>query len=148
MKRFEFPLQKVLEYETHIQKNEADVLRTMQAQYMGLSEKRDKILDEYEKIKHQYQIDCKKGLNVRKAAVTGVYITEQSQKIININLQMREQMNRIDLQRKCLVSVTQDKTMIQKLKDHSWEEYSAAQRKSEELSMEEFLISKVVLVSE
>ncbi len=142
MKRYEFGLQKVLDYDKFIQKNEADAMNTLQAEYLDMKAKHDALTSEYLELKRQYQEDCENGQNAGKAAATGRYIMEVAQKLVRSRAQLQEQMSRIEIQREKLVAVTQDKEMIEKLRAHSWETYRAAERKSDELFIEEFLSNK------
>lgn len=142
MKRYEFGLQKVLDYDKFIQKNEADAMNTLQAEYLDMKAKHDALTSEYLELKRQYQEDCENGQNAGKAAATGRYIMEVAQKLVRSRAQLQEQMSRIEVQREKLVAVTQDKEMIEKLRAHSWESYRAAERKSDELFIEEFLSNK------
>jgi flagellar FliJ protein len=142
MKRYEFGLQKVLDYDKFIQKNEADAMNIMQAEYLDMKEKHDALASEYLELKRQYQEDCENGQNAGKAAATGRYIMEVAQKLVRSRAQLQEQMSRIEIQREKLVAVTQDKEMIEKLRTHSWESYQAAERKNDELFIEEFLSNK------
>ena len=142
MKKFLFPLQKVLEYDTHIQKSEADALSLLQAEYLRLNKVRDAMQADYDEAKRRYQMDCERGQNASRAVAAGMYITDQHRQIERISEQMREQMRRIDKQRERLVAITQDKTMIEKLKERARGNYLAAERKSEELFISEFVSNK------
>jgi len=139
VKRFQFPLQKVLEYDTHLQKNESDALSLLQAEYNRLEKKRSDMLAQYDLAKKRYQAECESGQSASCAAAAGVYITDQRQQINKVSEQMREQMRKIDKQRERLVAVTQDKTMIEKLKERSQEAYRVTERKSEELYIAELV---------
>ncbi len=143
MKKFRFPLQKVLEYDTHMQKSEADTLALMVAEYVRLEKRRDAMLADYNEAKRQYQAECEKGQSASRAAVAGMYITDQRQQLIKIGEQMREQMRRIDKQRERLLAITQDKTMIEKLKEHAKQDYRAEELKIEELFITEFVSNQV-----
>ncbi len=142
MKRYEFGLQKVLDYDRFIQKNEADAMSMLQAEYLEMKQRHDALTGEYLELKRQYQLDCENGQNAGRAAATGRYMMEVSQKLVQSRAQLIEQANRIEAQREKLVAVTQDKEMIEKLRAHSWESHLAAERKSNELFIEEFLSNK------
>ena len=101
MKKFQFPLQKVLEYDTHIQKNESDILAAFMAEYERLEKKRDEMQAVYNEAKQLYQRDCEKGQSVSRAAAAGMYIADQRQQLKKIGEQMREQMRRI----RCLLDL-------------------------------------------
>ncbi len=139
MKKFHFPLQKVLEYDTHLQKNEADALSLLLAEYNRMEKKRDDMLLDYEQAKRKYQTECENGLSASQCVASGMYIKDQRQLITKMEEQLREQMKRVDKQRERLVAVTQDKTMIEKLKERSREAYLASERKSSELYIEELV---------
>lgn len=143
MKKFQFPLQKVLEYDTHIQKNESDILAALMKEYERLEKKRDEMQAIYNEAKHLYQQDCEKGQSASRAAAAGMYIADQRQQLKKIGEQMREQMRRIDRQRERLLAITQDKTMIEKLKEHAKENYLTQERKSDELFIAEFISNQV-----
>jgi flagellar FliJ protein len=142
MKRYEFGLQKVLDYDKFIQKNEADTMNQLQAEYLEMKEKHDQLAGEYLELKRQYQEDCEHGQNAGKAAATGRYIMEVAQKLVKSRAQLQEQLKRVEAQREKLVAVTQDKEIMEKLRAHSWDNYRAAERKSDELFIEEFLSNK------
>ncbi len=143
MKKFQFPLQKVLEYDTHMQKNEADALSLLLAEYARLEKKRDAMHKDYSVAKQQYQMDCEKGQSASRTAAAGMYIADQSQQLKRIGEQMREQMRRIDKQRERLLKVTKDKTMIEKLKERAKADYQADERKSDEMFIAEFVSNQV-----
>jgi flagellar export protein FliJ len=143
VKKFQFPLQKVLEYDTHIQKNESDILAALMAEYERLEKKRDEMRADYNEAKRLYQRDCESGLSASRTAAAGMYITDQRQQLIKIGEQMREHMRRIDRQRERLLAITQDKTMIEKLKEHAKEKYLAQERKNDELFIAEFISNQV-----
>ena len=143
MKKFQFPLQKVLEYDTHMQRNEADALGLLLAEYARLEKKRDAMRREYDEAKRRYQMDCESGQSASRTAAAGLYIADQRQQLKRIAEQMREQMRRIDRQRERLLEITQDKTMIEKLKEHAKADYQAAERKSDEMFIAEFVSNQI-----
>jgi flagellar export protein FliJ len=143
VKKFLFPLQKVLEYDTHIQKNESDILAALMAEFERLEKKRDGMQEAYNDAKRLYQRDCENGQSASRAAAAGMYITDQRQQLKKIGEQMREQMRRIDKQRERLLAITQDKTMIEKLKEHAMENYLKQERKNDELFIAEFISNQV-----
>lgn len=142
MKRYEFGLQKVLDYDKFVQKNEADTMGQLQAEYLRMKEKHDQLAGEYLELKRRYQEDCEQGQNAGRAAATGRYIMEVAQKLVKSRAQLQEQLKRVEAQREKLVAATQDKEIIEKLRAHSWENYQAAERKSDEVFIEEFLSNK------
>lgn len=148
MKRFQFPLQKVLEYDRHLQDIEAEALSVLMAEYRRMELKRDAMRADYLKAVTRYEADCRDGQPASRAAVTGLYIADQRLQIKKLAVKMNEQMSRIEKQREKLVAITQDKTMLEKLKERSLSNYNAAQRKSEELFIAELVTNRASYVDD
>lgn len=142
MKRFQFPLQKVLEYDKHLQDIEAEALSALMAEYRRMELKRDALKTDYLKAIARYEADCRNGQTVSRAAVTGLFIADQRLQIRRLTVKMNEQMSRIEKQREKLVAITQDKTMLEKLKERSYSNYLVAERKGEELLIAELVSNR------
>ncbi len=76
MKKFEFSLQKVLQYKSHIQKLEQDTLRQMQMDYEKLRAKKEELVANYERCKKEYLERCKEGVLAGDVAATYAYISD------------------------------------------------------------------------
>lgn len=139
MKKFSFPLQKVLEYNTHIQKKEKDSLAFMRAEYFELENQMVLLIQKHELNKQKYLNGSVQGINAFTASSMLLYIKEIEKQIDHLRKIMTEKQNQIDLQTEKLIRVTQDKMTVEKLKENKLEKYKTVERKSEENSIEEFI---------
>ncbi|HBR31044.1 MAG TPA: flagellar export protein FliJ, partial [Clostridiales bacterium] len=64
MKKFKFSLQKVLEYNTHIQRREKEILAVMRAEYNELEGQLAQLMSEYELNRMNYLNKCIKGTSI------------------------------------------------------------------------------------
>lgn len=139
MKKFKFSLQKVLEYNTHIQRKEKEILAELRAEYYELERKLEKLIQEYELNKLNYLTKCAKGTSITSVATMLRYIEVIEKRIQELKKIMAEKKLLIDKQIEKLVQVSKDKVTAEKLRDSKLEAYKTAERKSEENSIEEFI---------
>lgn len=139
MKKFKFSLQKVLEYNTHIQKREKELLAVMRAEYAELEKHRNRLNYEYELNKQYYFDQCAQGTSMTGVATILRYISEIEKKIFELEKIMEEKKLRIDDQIEKLTKASKETKTVEKLKDSKLRLYHAAERKSEETSVEEFV---------
>lgn len=138
MKKFSFSLQKVLEYNTHIQKKEKDILSVMHAEYYQLEKQVEILISEYELLKIKYLRNCEKGMSISGASQMLIYISEIRKQVQQLKIKMAEKQQLIDKQTIRLVEVTKDKVTVEKLRESKLENYKASERKSDENFIEEF----------
>lgn len=139
MKKFVFPLQKVLEYNEHIQKREQDILAAMRAEYYKLEKMYLQLVEKYEYHKIKYLEDCEAGINISNVSFLLQYINEVEKQIKQLYRKMAEKQAQIDKQTEKLVQVSKDKVTVEKLKDSKFEKHKAAEHKSSEKFIEEFI---------
>lgn len=139
MKRFSFSLQKVLEYNTHIQKTEKDRLSFLHSEFEDLKAKRENLLWECETQKNLYNLRAQKGIPASEGAIRlnhigGIYV-----RIQHCEGEMREKKRQIEKQVEYLVQVTKEKTKVEKLKKCKLNHFEKEKQKSEEKLMDELL---------
>ena len=139
MKKFQFPLQKILEYKIHVQKKEKDTLKAMQLEYNLLEEHMKELKKSYEQYKNEYLSKASKGMPVRELVMLCTYITEIQKKIKALQAEMEEAKEKIDRQIDVLLAVTREKTTIEKLKEQKLFEYREEERKKEEKFIDELV---------
>lgn len=139
MKKFHFPLQKVLEYNTHIQKKEKDTLARMHMEYKALEAQLYSLMQKYERNKINYLESCEMGTSIINASVLLRYLGELDNQIKLMRQKMQEAQELINIQTEKLVEVTKDKTKVEKLKENKYNKYLFLERKSNELFIEEFV---------
>lgn len=139
MKKFNFSLQKVLEYNTHIQKKEKDILSKMRAEYNDLEQQLHLIQVRYEYEKQNYISVCQKGTSIKNATLILNYIKDLQNQIRLQKKKMIEKQIQIDAQTEKLIEVSKDKTTVEKLRESKYQKYKFEERKSEERFIEEFI---------
>jgi flagellar export protein FliJ len=148
MKKFKFPLQKVLDYDTHMQNREMDKLSSMRNKCAELEKEKLYLVRQYEQTKSKYLKSCEEGISIKKAAALRLYMEEQKEQIEVLNARIEEQKRLIEQQLEILLEVTKDKMTIEKLKEGSLLQYNAVRSKHEEVLIDEFIANKSIRVAE
>jgi flagellar FliJ protein len=141
MKKFNFSLQKVLEYNGHIQNRETIVLKNMQLNYKELCSDMDALLQRYESYKDEYSCKCTNGIIVNKVINLKLFISELQTQIKILSKKIEFAKSEIEKQIQKVVSVTQEKTSIEKLKDKHYETFKSQERKEDEIFINEFIMN-------
>lgn len=141
MKSFNFSMQKVLEYNEHIQNHEKNVLQEMKFKFDGLCFELEVLLKKYELYNNEFCFMCKIGVVINEVINLRNYIIEvRSQisilnnKIIAADVEINEQIQKV-------LNITKEKTSIEKLKDKYFETYKSLERKVEEVFINEFILN-------
>lgn len=142
MKRYRFSLQKVLDYNDHLQKNEAEGMNRLLAEYRSLEARHKSLILSHREESMRFQADCAVGQTAGQAAARSAYLKDLAREIDRSRTELARQGERVEAQRKRLIAVTQEKEITEKLREHSWAEYQAAERKGEESFIEEFLANR------
>lgn len=141
MKKFNFSLQKVLEYNGHIQNRETIVLKNMQLNYKELCSDMDALLQRYESYKDEYSCKCTNGIIVNKVINLKLFISELQTQIKILSKKIEVAKSEIEKQIQKVVSVTREKTSIEKLKDKHYETFKSQERKEDEIFINEFIMN-------
>lgn len=141
MKKFNFSLQKVLEYNGHIQNRETIVLKNMQLNYKKLCSDMDALLQRYELYKDEYSCKCADGIIVNKVINLKLFISELQTQIKILSKKIEFTKSEIEKQIQKVVSVTREKTSIEKLKDKHYETFKSQERKEDEIFIDEFIMN-------
>ena len=139
MKKFHFPLQKVLEYKEHVQDQEKNTLATMQLEHQKLCDRKRQMEAEYERCKREYLSLCDAGTHAVDVRVRGIYLAELSKQIEQMIIAIEHSQRRLEAQREVLLAVTKEKTSLEKLRGKYLQEYEAQQRKEDERFIGEFV---------
>lgn len=141
MKKFNFSLQKVLEYNGHIQNRETIVLKNMQLNYKELCSDMDALLQRYESYKDEYSCKCTNGIIVNKVINLKLFISELQTQIKILSKKIEFAKSEIEKQIQKVVSVTREKTSIEILKDKHYETFKSQERKEDEIFINEFIMN-------
>jgi flagellar FliJ protein len=139
MKKFKFSLEKVLEFDRHIQKKETDVLAVLNLEYSELVDEEDRLVKEYESAKKEYSERAASGMKIIDTAIMLNHI-EDIRNLINAQrVKIDQKLVEVENQTAKLISVTQDKMTVEKLRDKKLELYKIEERKNDDRQIEEFI---------
>lgn len=142
MKKFKFSLQKVLEFNTHIQKKEKDILAALRAEYDALTAEEKLLINEYENAKQEYAERAASGMKVIDTWTMLDYIKNIKDLIEAQRKKINDKKVQIDKQSAKLIAVTQDKMTVEKLRESKLNIYNFNVQKSEEKFIEEFISNR------
>ncbi len=144
MKKFEFSMQRVLEYKAHIEDNEKNTLKEMRRHHQDLCEQMEGLCKSVEEYSDEYNEKCSGGIILHEVIALRGYIDELQRQIAHIFALINESEGKIKLQLDKLISVSQEKNSMDKLKDKHWETYQVEARKKEEARLEEFVANSKI----
>lgn len=139
MKKFEFSMQKILEYKTHLEDKEKTILAQMHSQCKKMYHEIDKIQKKYDDFKKMYAQLCERGITISEMAINRIHLDEMIQQIKQMLLQLREFEQEIDKQRNLVIDISKDKSSMGKLKDRQYDLYKEKQRNETELFIDSFV---------
>ena len=139
MKKFNFSMQKVLEYNEHIQNIEKDILKDMRLKYFKLCTLMDELTSKYETYKNEYSSKCRNGIAINEIMNLRNFISDVQIQIKILSNKIKFAENEINNQVQKVVGVTREKTSMEKLKDKHYEVYKAQERKEDEIFINEFI---------
>ena len=141
MKRFEFPLEQVLKYKTHLQKNEKAILLGLQTKHETLLTQRESLAARLSGCCREYAALCLKGAAVREIVNYAIYLEELRRQLERLEEALRQSQEAVDRQAQKVVAAYKDKRGLEILKDKQTELYFAMAQREEERSMEEFIMA-------
>jgi flagellar FliJ protein len=139
MKKFNFPLQKILDYKEYIQKNEEDVLKQLRSSYVKLCSNRDELLRIRREYAETFEGKCGSGIQISEAVIYKSYISQLNEQIEEFERRIAMVEKEIERQIERVLVATMERTSLDKLKDKCLEEYSFEERKEEERFINEFV---------
>lgn len=139
MKKFQFSMDKVLDYKTHIQKNEKEILAQMRLKHVKLCDEREALISSYNEYIDEYIHICKAGISVQNMITFRTYINEIQIKISKKEKGIKDSLASIDKQINKVIDITKGKVSLEKLKDKYFNEYQSEQRKAHEIFITEFI---------
>jgi flagellar export protein FliJ len=132
----------VLEYNTHIQKNEKDKLAVLNSEFMELETQKKQLIQEYKFQNDCYISSCSEGITVIEATIRLNYIGEIQNRIKLQEKKLEEKRLQIEKQTEKLVEVTKEKVKVEKLRENKLSQYKGSERKNDEKFIEEFISNR------
>ncbi len=141
MKKFAFPLQKVLEYKIHMEDIEKEILQRMREAQADLSRQADAVLQRERVCIVECENCCAAGIVIENLIFRRTNIAQLRQLHEEMMERIRAMEAEINEQIDKLVEVSRDKTSIEKLRQKHLEEYQYMENKENEAFIEEFVRS-------
>lgn len=139
MKKFVFSMQKVLEYKENLQNSEKAVLKEMRNHYNLLMEEKERLARLYEEKKRELSQKCEEGTQIKEIKIMQSHISGLRDKINDLAEKIRLAEFEIEKQVEKVKKLSGEKTSIEKLKDKYYEQYKIAERKEDEIFINEFI---------
>lgn len=141
MKKFAFSLQKVLEYKTHLEDVEKEILCRMREQQAALCRQADAVLSRERVCIIECENCCAAGIAIEDLVFRRTNIEQLRRLHMEMMERIRLMQADIDRQVEKLLVVSRDKTSIEKLRQKQLEEYQQMEMKENEAFIEEFVKS-------
>ena len=139
MKRFQFSMEKVLEYKSHMEDTEKTILQEMRSSQRALQDELSAVNRKYE----QYRLNCDKkyadGVPVWEIVVIREYMEELKRQTERLLLAIEKSEQEIERQIGKILGISREKSSIEKLKEKQLEEYRKEQSKAEEVFIDDFV---------
>ena len=139
MKKFEFTMQKVLEYKAHTQRNEKEILARLQLRHNKLCAEYEELIARREEYQNEYIRKCRAGVSIKEIIALRTYIGELQMKISAIEKKIKESHMGVERQIQKVLAVTMEKTTLEKLKKKYYKIYRYQENKEEEIFISEFI---------
>lgn len=142
MKKFQFSLQRVLEYQEHICQNEKELLALLRVQLAELLQIEYSLKTKLLMCRNEYLTESKKGITAIEAAIALAYMHELRDQIAVQKVKIVDKEKEIEKQTGKLVEAQKEKKKYEKLKESKLLLYTIKDRKAQELFIEEFVAYK------
>ena len=137
MKKFNFSMQKVLEYKEHIENKEKNILMQKRLIHKNLCEELEEIKNKYNALKTDYIKMCSKGVKIREMAIIRSYMAELEKKMEDTLIKIENAEYEIERQINKIVEIAKEKNTLEKLKEKYYSTYLEQKRKGDELFIDE-----------
>ena len=141
MKQFKFTMQKVLEYQAHLEDREKTVLWQMRAHYEKMYQEFEEMKSEYDFFVEKYEDICRRGITAKEMVITKTYMSDFAERVYRMYLEIKDFEEEIEVQINKLLLISQEKNTMGKLKVKQYVVYREKQRKELELLIEDFVVN-------
>ena len=139
MKRFEFSLQKLLNFKEQLLKREKDTLAAYRAKQRQLFEERERLQGKLEQSNEEFVLSSNRGMQPMQVVLAKGYLLSLSDQIRTLDQQIARMEQQIQNQLHKVVEASREVTSLEKLEEKQREEYQSAFKKAEELFISEFV---------
>jgi len=141
MKKFTFSLKKVLEYKTHMEEYEKEVLAQLNSCHHQLENELMGLGSRYIALQGKYTEKCRRGSEVVEIAGIRSYLQE----LLNLMRKKRQEIQllekKIDKQIDKIIELAQEKNAMEKLEERYYQFYKDKLRKETENFIDDFVVN-------
>lgn len=144
MKKFQFTLQKLMDYRQQELDRQKNTLSALQADLQRIYAEKEELLKALEQATAELDEIFGQGAQAFEISVRKRYIVSVQQEIHAKDFSAQLKQEEINKQLGVVVEATKDVRTLEKLEEKQLEEYKAAEQKENELFIEEFVSGQTV----
>ena len=139
MKKFQFTLQKLMDFREQELDRQKNALAVLQGELRRINDRRDELTEKVVRYSNDLVTSSAVGLPAAEISMRKRYIVTLQQEIHECEQRAILKQQEIDKQLSVVVDATKDVRTLEKLEEKQFEEYKAAEGKENELFIEEFV---------
>lgn len=139
MKKFQFTLQKLMDFRQQELDRQKNTLSALQAELQRIYQEKEELIRRLEESSQDLEIICRQGAQVFEVSVRKRYIVSLQQEIHAHDASAAMKQQEINKQLGVVVEATKDVRTLEKLEEKQLEDYKAAANKENEQFIEEFV---------
>ena len=139
MKKFQFTLQKLMDFRHQELDRQKNTLSALQAELQRIYQEKEELIRRVEESSQDLEIICRQGAQVFEVSVRKRYIVSLQQEIHAHDASAAMKQQEINKQLGVVVEATKDVRTLEKLEEKQLEDYKAAANKENEQFIEEFV---------
>ena len=139
MKRFQFTLQKLMDFRQQELDRQKNSLSALQADLQRMHQEKEELIRQVEQSSEELDVVCRQGAQAYEISVIKRYIVSLQQEIHAHEFSISMKQEEVNKQLGVVVEATKDVRTLEKLEEKQLEEYKAAATKENEQFIEEFV---------
>ncbi len=139
MKKFQFTLQKLMDFRQQELDRQKNTLSALQAELQRIYQEKEELIRRVEESSQDLEIICRQGAQAFEVSVRKRYIVSLQQEIHAHDASAAMKQQEINNQLGVVVEATKDVRTLEKLEEKQLEDYRAAANKENEQFIEEFV---------
>lgn len=139
MKKFQFTLQKLMDFRQQELDRQKNTLSALQAELQRIYQEKEELIRRVEESSQDLEMICRQGAQAFEVSVRKRYIVSLQQEIHAHDASAAMKQQEINKQLGVVVEATKDVRTLEKLEEKQLEDYKAAANKENEQFIEEFV---------
>ena len=139
MKKFQFTLQKLMDFRQQELDRQKNTLSALQADLQRIYAEKEQLIKQVEEFSAELETVCRQGAQAFEISVRKRYIVTLQQEIHAKDASAARKQEEINKQLGVVVEATKDVRALEKLEEKQLEDYKAAANKENEQFIEEFV---------